>query len=408
MRITFIAVMLGVLLFSRPSAAQTGRQPKGKAPDKAMPARGSEESSATFGGKTFDQWRAEMKSEDASKRIAATMAILNFGPKIAGNAVPDFIHRLQDRDVGARTKACWALRFVYVDASHVRSVVDALAAHVSPQSESQAIVRYEAAITLLRFVRSAGPVANKVLMGLHDSSSSETRQKCASILWRIGMEGKNGPDPQIVSGLLDWMRYERSYHVRLEILQGLGAMPKPADKALQSRLVADLTTFAGSPNKALAIWAYAGLVSHAEGPTSQRSLSTIARYLSYKDTETKIQAVMALGGLGKKAKNQVPLVLKLLKEDRGNALVVQGACMALSRMADATDKAVVDALLDLLTVIEPPHQAAAAVKALVDLKPNNDRRVIDTLDKMLKSGKLKPELYAWVQSALDELRGVKK
>jgi hypothetical protein len=204
------------------------------------------------------------------------------------------------------------------------------------------------------------------------------------------------------------MRYESNYHVRLEILQGLAAMGRPADKALQNRLATDLTTFAGSPNKALAIWAYAGLVSHAEGPTSQRSLSTIARYLSYKDNETKIQAVMALGGLGKKAKNQVPLVLKMLKDDKGNALIIQGACMAISRMGDVTDKNVIDALLEILAVTDPPHQAAAAIKALVDLKANTDPRVIDTLDKMLKSGKLKPELYAWVQAALDELRGVKK
>jgi hypothetical protein len=417
MRVTIIAAVLGMLLYTGTSAGQSGKQPKGKGSDKAPPTRGSQEtSSETFGGRTFEQWRKEMTHEDSSRRGEAIMSILNFGPKTAGKAVPDFVQRLHDRDVGARTNACMALRVVHVDAEHVNRVVDALAGRIVPgpfpDYESQAVVRYHAALTLLRFAPSAGPVASKVLIGLHDTTAYLVRKTCAAILWRIavngtGKDGKGGPDPKIVQGLLDWMQFEKTYHVRLEILQGLGAVSKPADMRLQARMVSDLTKYATSQNKALAIWAYAALVSHTQGPAHERALKTIASYLHSKDTDTKIQAVMALGGLGKKARNQVPAVKELLQREKDNALIVQGACIALSLMADANDNAVVEALLDLLKQTNPPHKAAAAVKAIVDLKLK-DERVIKALDKMLENKQLDDNLTAWVKAALRELRGEKK
>jgi HEAT repeat protein len=415
MRISFIAVMLALLVFVGASAGQGAKQPKGKGADKANPAKGSEErSTEVYAGKTFEQWRAEMKAADASKRTTAILAILNFGPEMAGRAVPDFIQRLQDRDVGTRAKACVALRYVYVnDAEQVKRMIDALATRIVPEYETQAIIRYEAAVTLRRWVKEAGPVTNRVLIGLRDSSAWEVRHVCASILWRIGADSKEGPNPVIVQGFLDWLRNEHSYHVKLEILQGLGAMGKPANKVVQSRLVSDLTMFASEPrtNRKLAIWAYAALVSHGDVTVSKKALNRIASYLNNKelnakDGEIKVQAALALGGLGTRAKNHVPDILKMLNDDRKNVLVVQAACMALHRMGDTSDT-VVDTLLDLLKQTDPPHQAAAAVKALVDLKLNTPR-VIGALDKMLENKTLNPGLYAWVQGALKELRSANK
>ncbi len=417
MRVTFIAAVVGLLLYTGASAGQSGKQSKGKGQDTAPPTRGSQETSTkTYGGKTFDQWRIEMKSEDASKRDAAIMAITGFGAEMAGKAVPDFLARLRDYDVGVRAKACWVLRFVYVDASHVRQVVDGLAGRIVPglfpERESQAKVRYEAAVSLLRFANDAGPVSSKVLLGLQDRSSHEVRRTCVSILWRIGVkgtgkDGKDGPDPAIVNGLLDALRNEHAYHVRLEILQGLGAMPKTNNKVIQARMGNDLMGAATSLRtpRPLAIWAYAALVSHGEAATSKKALTTIARYLNNPDVETKVQALMALGAVGKDAKNQVPLVLQMLKKEKDNALVVQAACMALYRMGD-TGNTVVDTLIELLGH-KDPHAAAAAVKAIVDLKLT-DERVIKALDKMLENKQLDDNLTAWVKAALKELRGQKK
>jgi HEAT repeat protein len=417
MRISFISALLGLLVFVGASAGQGAKQPKGKGSDKASPTKGSAEgsSSDTFGGKTLDQWRAEMKGSDASKRMRAVLAILNFKPEAAARAVPDVLDRLRDSDVGVRAKACWVLRFIGVDEQHVARVVNGLAARITPEHESQAIIRYEAATTLQRFVGDAGPVASKLLIGLQDRTSHEIRKTCVSLLWQIarkgmGKEGKEGPDPVIIEGLLNWIRNEYTFEVKLEILQGLGAIGKPASLKTQARLISDLQLYATSHNKALAIWAYAALVAHDER-TSKKSLSTIAHFLASDNVETKIQAAVALGALGAKARNQVPAVLGMLKKEKDNpkknVLIIQGACMALARMADPSDSTVVDALVDLLKETEPPHQAAAAVKALVDLKQNNPR-VIGEIDKMLKSGKLQPGLYAWFQDGLKVLRGEKK
>src|SRR4051812_46745056 len=115
MRIAVIAVLLGLTLCIGPAAGQPGRAGKGKAAGKEMPARGSEEaysSRSTWGGKTLYQWRQEMTVPDASRRIAAIMAVLNFPDEERVTAVPDIIKRLMDGDVGARTKACLVLRYV--------------------------------------------------------------------------------------------------------------------------------------------------------------------------------------------------------------------------------------------------------------------------------------------------------
>jgi HEAT repeat protein len=416
MRISVIVVVLGILLLAGQSGAQQGKQGKGKDANKVGPAKGSAETSPEmYGGKTLDQWRAEMKGPDASKRNEAMMAVLSFGPKVAGKAVPDILQRLQDRDVGTRTNACIALRYVEVEGDQISRVVNALATRISPQYESQASIRYHAAVTLLHYVPHAGPVTSKVLVGLRDTSSYEMRQVCTSILWRIGVqgtgkEGKDGPDPAIVQGFLDWIRNEYVYQVRLELLQGLGWMGKPADKALQARLVSDLTTFASSERtpRTLSIWAYAALVSHGDVAVSKKSLGRIAGYLNYKDispkshnaTDVKIQALLALGALGNRAKNHVPDVLKLLKEEKANTLIVQAACSALHRMGDSSDT-VVSILIELVEH-KDTRVAASAVKAIVDMKLKNER-VFKTLDRLLVS-KPDPALYAWVQAAVKELR----
>jgi hypothetical protein len=364
--------------------------------------------SETYGGKTIHQWREMMKAPDASKRTEAIMAIMNFSPDSGSAVVSDLVDRLMDTDVGTRAKACLALRYVNLRQSDGQRVIKALAGRIVagpfPEYESQAIIRYEAAVTLKRFP-DAGPMAPKIIRGLQDRTSWEIRQVCAGMLWRLGRDAKDGPDPTIIKAFLEWIPYEHCHFVKLEIVQGLGAMGRPADKLLQVRLVSFLQQATVSNNKALALWAYVALLAQGgDANESKKYLGKVANYLTSQDTDIKVQAAMALGGLGETAKGRVPDILAMLKRDKDkDTVAVQGACAALGRMGDTSDK-VIDALLDLLDN-KDPARAGWAVKAFVDLKPKDDRVL-----KSLKAHQANPKIHAglkgWVDEAIKQLEAM--
>src|SRR5689334_15008363 len=62
-------------------------------------------------GRTFEQWKADLKHPDPSTRAEAILAITYFGP-LTAEAVPALIDRCHDRDASPRVKAIIALGFV--------------------------------------------------------------------------------------------------------------------------------------------------------------------------------------------------------------------------------------------------------------------------------------------------------
>ena len=92
-----------------------------------------------------------------------------------------------------------------------------------------------------------------------------------------------------MQALLDALRLGRkvTYQEKLEILLGLAMMGKPASPSLVSREISDLTYAAGSTNKPLAIWAYAGLAVLTEGPMAKKYMSAISKHLKGEDLEIR-------------------------------------------------------------------------------------------------------------------------
>src|SRR5262249_44538487 len=103
------------------------------------------------GGKTLLEWKALLKSKDPSVRTQAIVAITAFGNDNS-NCGPLLIDRAADKDVSPRVKAVIALRFVAISDKDFPKVVTSLCYRMSPQSESQTVVRLEAIITLQRYV----------------------------------------------------------------------------------------------------------------------------------------------------------------------------------------------------------------------------------------------------------------
>jgi HEAT repeat protein len=414
MRAALVAVV-SVLLIASSVSTQTPRPAgKGKGSSKKDKAPGTQAAAGnTFAGKTLQQWKAELKHADASKRSLALIAIAQ--PVFVNDsaaAVPAIIDRLRDRDMSVRIKACLALRSVTVDKDDISKVVKGLAALLLFKNEREAYVRYEAASSLRRFADQAAEAIPDLINGLSlDRISWENRHMCAATLWRAALNTKEGTDDRAVKALVSAF-HQGTYQERLEIVIGLGSLKKSRDPKVQTMLIHQLrlaTETRVLENKPLCIWAFAGLVSHGDENTVKNSLSSIARFLKHENVEIRSQAVQALAALGKKAKSQVPAIITML--DDKEIVAVDSACMALVRMGDTSDQ-VINPLLSL-TQHQDPNRVGAAVVALVNLKASGSP-VLSTLEKVLEKEKRKPTneanlgLIRLLEAAIDELKNPKK
>lgn len=408
------------------AGAQVFVQPKGdakkdaKANDKGPKDETPPKTSAdTVGGKSLSEWEADLKSADPSRRAVAVMAIMAFGEQ-ASRSVPLLIDRLSDDDVSPRAKACFVLRMIAVDEKHVRAVVKALATRIN--KDTQAIVRYEAAVTLRRFADDAGPAIPALIHGLTDGSSWEIRHVCAAVLWRAALDPKEGPDETAVRAMVGRLRavnFPATYQEKLELIIGLGSMGRPKSPVLLKDVIVVLQQYAHAPAanvpRALALWAYAGLAGMSDEKQKDAALAAIVGFTAPRGkTEIRVQALGALAAFGPRSKRHVPELIKML--DDKDAAVASASASALSVIGTAEDFRIVDAFVSMLSQNAVPkadatalekaataNRAGTAVMGLVGLKANH-RDVHAAMDKLRDDKELDAGLRYLIEQGQKRLR----
>jgi len=360
-------------------------------------------------GKTLSEWKREMSHADASRRTVAIVTIIQFGDA-ASECVPQLIARLRDDDVSPRARALLALRMIAIEDKDVAKVVDAVANRLNrkqtfPLGEQQAIIRYEAVLTLQRFLEHAGPAVPLLLQASSDPASWDIRQLAVALLWKVGTSNKGVVDSRIIEGFLDRLRAEKTYQVRLELMMGLAVLGKPESPLVVNRLVTDLNTIVRSERtpRPLAIWAYAGLARMQEGTAMGNAVNSLAKYLKNPDLEVRVQAAYALGYLEGRARGKTSSLVTML-EDKENLAVV-AAASALGMIGDKSES-VTSALLAQLDHKEP-LRAMAAVNALVQLRVNTNK-VYNKFEEMLKNKDLNIRLRMVVEQGLIDIKKPKK
>jgi HEAT repeat protein len=420
---TALVGVLAALASARPIPPSSKSNPPSTTPST------SPKEPPTFNGKTLKQWKAQLIDKDASKRVEAILAVLNFG-EAASECVPLLIARTTDYDASPRVKAVIALRFIHIDkndkhdkndnrdkrdkrgkrdkrdkrkvgeASVIRrKVIEALVNRIrfpsalSPTSgEPQAIVRFEAIRTLMRFYPDADlwpstAIPTLATAATKDMATWEIRQHAMALMWRAAGTSKAGPNKTVVDALLQGIR-DANFQVRLEAVMGLGGMGHPSDPALllqiRKALIACINDGGTSARSTiLHIWAYTALVALADLDDRGREphLRGISAYLNKKyDPEVRSHAAQALGALGKQAKSQVPVLLGQLGDKQPFA--VQGAVGALVAIGDKGPPVI--AGLKSLLASESPLNVAAACQALIHFKAGTPD-VIDALKPLLAS-----------------------
>jgi HEAT repeat protein len=338
MRLVAIAVLAGWVIFSTPAAAQKK--------DKDDPKK--KDSISEIGGKTLEQWIAEISSKDPSKQENAIRTVMLFGPVRALKAVPALLKELKSHsityplDVSVRTNACIALGAILganlkdADSKHISEAVTILKRMVH---DPQDIVKYRAAQALGQLGPEANSLVPDLIQALRDPNNWETRQAAAMALGRVAFEKKKGPSVEVERALFLRLINDKSAQVRLAVLQAMAALGPPAEKKIRLELEKNIDQVATKDvEPTVRIWAHMAHMM-VTGKVEPKRLQFIGvQVVEGRGLAVKIQAAQALAAAGKEAKNTVPRLVEGLDDADFN--VIANCVIALASIGKEAGMAV--------------------------------------------------------------------
>ncbi len=363
------------------------------------------------GGKTLKEWITDLTAPDPSVRAAALMRIPYF--KQSAEAVPDVVKRLWDPDASPRAKAAICLRMIPHKETDRTRIIQGLGHALH---DSQSIVRYEAASTLLYFcpfrlnVKEERDAIMDLVAGLGSTSTFELRNICIMALIFAGVDPKTGPDPRVTDALILRASHltEPTTQVRLNAIKALGVMGRPQNPKKLENVMNVLKSQANyrSSHKTIRIWSHVAIIA-LEEKVNEKDLQTIAEFMKDHEAATRVQAVTAIGALEDKAHNYVGKVCDMLQREKDTPVKEAGA-EALGRMKNKGDRVL--STLHKMTEDDERENISvvfAACRILLQLGAN-DAASLQALDKVLEHKSLEKYQKDMVQRIIDEIKNPKK
>jgi len=299
-------------------------------------------------GKTLSQWEREITDRDPSTRQVAMLAVIQFG-SAGRQAARELISELGDRDPGLRAHAAYALGMVGMDGQDGPSGLRALADRLS---DSQAIVRYRAAMALGNFGHAAREALLPLWRAYRDPQSAwEVRKAVVYALGNIGMSPDNGPPNRQVSGWLREALRDPCAQIRSDAIAYLASFGKPSDQELNFTRQA-FKALLNDKDKTVAIWTRVGLCKFDK--KSEGYVRYIADFLKSPETDLRVQAGRALGMIGPDAESATAALADACQDT--DARVSLTAMAALKSIGSAA----IEALDALYPLGESPNEAIRA------------------------------------------------
>jgi HEAT repeat protein len=356
---------LFVLVLALPASAQPASAPPTNPPGtSSSPMPATTAPPTEVGGKTLSHWVSELKHTDPSVRESAIKALPHFGSAATDVVVPHLLDRFHDSDACPRVRAVAILRLVPVADKDVPKVVAALNTRLL--EDPQAVIRYEAAVTLQRFGEESRGALPGLLQCVNDRATFALRQACAAALKQAGRDSKGVPVREATLALLKAL-HDPAQEVRLEAVLALGQMGRPAEPLL-AQVVKELQGMQGDRDKVVQIWAQVSVM--ALDKVTEPGVGFLVKHLKHPEMEVRVNAIQALGTVGTKARSAVPNLIDALGDKEVGVVVL--VCQALVALGDGGPK-VINALTELSEnkKAEEPIQKAAARAA--DLLKNQPR-----------------------------------
>jgi HEAT repeat protein len=355
MRNNFLAGLVTGLLLAA-SFGLLDAQTKPPEPGKGEPKDKGDGPLDKIGGKTLDQWIADLKSIDPSTREVALQTLPVFS-SLARKAIPQIVDRLGDVDASVRVNAAIALNLVPIEDKDLKLVVDKLNTRLL--TENQAIARFHLTMTAGQLGIDARPLIGPLEKVVADQTSWEIRKAAVWALSRVAAgtastAGTPGtpPDPRAFRALIERLNHNRepSVQVRLEATIAIALLGPPLEpkdlKAVENALQERINT--RNEDDGVRIWAAMAMMSMNK-KIEDVYLGQIVKFFKSPKMTTRVQAIRAIGEVGKEAKGRVKDVIEMLQDPE--PAVVANAMMALAAMGDGAQTAVRD-----LEVVAEKHK----------------------------------------------------
>ncbi|HEY7425578.1 MAG TPA: HEAT repeat domain-containing protein [Gemmataceae bacterium] len=361
-----------------------------------------------IGGKTYEDWKKDLTHPDPSVRATAISVIAGFREK-AMECVPLLVDRTRDKDASPRVKAVMALGIMGINGAQREHVVKALGERIA--TDTQAIVRYQAAKILPRFGADGREVVADLVKGLGDSSTWELREACIAAIITAGVDEKKGPDDRIVDALILRSKAgpygEPSRQVRVEAIVALGALGRPHSPQKYKQVLSALQDHYRSSDKGIKIWTHVSLMA-LKDEVNEKNLDMIVSCLTDRksDRDLRVQAVTALGALQKKANKHVKDICEMLRREK-EPMVQEAACRSLARMGDKSER-VLQALIRLTEMDDRDTEGSdsvvlSACNTLAQLHVA-DQEVMTALNKVLEHKSLNTQQKDMVRKAIEMIQ----
>jgi HEAT repeat protein len=294
-------------------------------------------------GKSIEHWIKLIPDKDQSKSEAAIRMVCQFPPERAYQALPAILNRLRKHtptskvDLSIRVNGIIAIGYIlggYKEADHkyIKDAVTLLKRFLPTSMETQNIVRLRTLQSLAAIGSDAKEAIPEVISAIKDIETFETRQAAALALGQLGMD-KVGASPTVLKALYGALSDREPVQVRLAAVQSLSALGGPLNPQLRKDWAQYLNQVAyKDPEPVVRIWAHLAVMSVIRSVEKER-VDAIVPMLGSADQQVRLQAIQAIGIMGKDAKQAVPALTKALLDPE--PLVAAWSMWALGRMGPA-------------------------------------------------------------------------
>ncbi len=390
------ALVLGCVTAARVAQADTPKTSKltQQAEQQAMPTEPTLAAEAgTLNTVPVDQLIERLSSADTAVQLKAIERLGLLGPA-AKKAVPALRKLLQSENATVRAEAAWALGKIGPDA---KEAVSALAVLLK---DPKVKVRAYAARALGQIGSAAQSASEQLIRAAFDKDVVVRREA-------LGALQKIHPPVEKTIPILLKVLDESDPALVVPALHTLAEFGEKALPFLKQLLQNDKACY----------WACVVLADM--GPKAAETVPLVAKLLEHKQPEHRLQALLALAAIGPAAKTVVPKIVQLLEQDSQTA-VKYAAAYALGKIGDRQgglepltkvfkstndeqlriiaawsllqlgpkDKQLVTAArMTILKGLNSSKQQvrATAVRALVELKPGEEKMSSEEIDEFVKA-----------------------
>jgi HEAT repeat protein len=332
-------------------------------------------------GRSYADWRKDIKDKDPSKRETAIKAVLQFGPAKSYEALPDILAELKKHnppksavDLNVRVTGVMAVStiFKYHKDPEEKLIKDAVAVYRTCLKDEQMMVKMRAAQGLAYL----GPACRDALPEIQKMSKEpltwEARKEAVQVLGMIGFEDSGKPKVLVLADVFKALE-DRSYQVRIAALRATSSLAMKTDSPLvKSQVFAKFKTAQADEDKHVVLAAHLAQMT-LEGKVSPPHINPMIKLLKDPNPEVRLDALQNISILGKEAKSATPALTQCT--DDPEITVAVNAVMVLAAVDLESSQTLFTRIRD--NTKYPEQVRAAAAEAVAFHKMSKEKKTVD-------------------------------